>query len=148
MGTVLQIKEHDSEATLAERWIEAFCMHGDGTRAVYDAGYDVKSKASAASVSYMNKQRYKSEIIAKAREAVAIHAPAAVNTLVQLAAESDQDSVRATACKALASMAGLDVPEEQKEAQDKRTDAELIAAIGELIKDNDNIKQALIEYIK
>jgi len=148
MGRVLQIKAHDSEATLAERWIEAFCMHGDGTRAVYDAGYDVKSKASAASVSYMNKQRYKSEIIAKAREAVAIHAPAAVNTLVQLAAESEQDSVRATACKALASMAGLDIPEEQQETKDKRTDAELISAIGELIKDNDNIKQALIEYIK
>lgn len=148
MGTVLQIKAQDSESTLAERWIEAFCLHGDGTRAVYDAGYDVKSKASAASVSYMNKQRYKTEIIAKAREAVAIHAPAAVNTLVQLAASSEQDSVRATACKALASMAGLDVPEETTEKQDTRTDAELIEAIGELINGNDNIKQGLAKYIK
>jgi len=138
----------DNQPTCAQKWIEAFCQHGDANKAVIDAGYNCSSKDSIKVLACKNKQKYANQILQQTRKIIAANAPAAINSLVQLAAESDQDSVRATACKALAAMAGLGVPEEQKETQDKRTDAELIAAIGDLIKDNDNIKQALIEYIK
>ena len=147
MGAVVNIKKDSDDKTKAQRWIDAYCRHGDATRAVHEAGYNCTTKESASAMGSRNKVRYQQQILSRARSIVAANAPAAINSLVELAASSDQDSVRVTACKALATMAGLDIPEPEQEKRDERTDDELIEAIGNLINSNSKIKQALSKYI-
>jgi len=148
MGALLKLKTADDTMTRAETWVEAFVTHGDGCRAVDEAGYNYSTQASRAAIASQNKKKYQAQILQRTRDIIASNAPAAIHSLVQLAADGQQESTRVTACKAILAMSGMDEPDTSAKPSDARSDAELIESIGQLIEGNDTIKQALVKYIK
>jgi len=148
MGAVVKMQTKGEAETMAQQWLDAFCQHGDATRAVLEAGYNCTTQASASAMGSRNKVRYQNQILQRTRQIIASNAPAAVNSLLALAASGEQESTRATACKALLTMAGMDEPDTSSQVVDSRTDEQLAESIANLVNDNKDIKRMILSKLK
>jgi len=147
MGAVVKMQTGSEQETMAQLWLDAFCQHGDATRAVLEAGYHCTTQASASAMGSRNKVRYQNQILQRTRQIIASNAPAAVNSLILIAASGESESSRAVACRALLQMAGMDEPDTSAQAVDSRTDEQLAESIANLINENKDIKRMILSKV-
>jgi len=148
MNAVVELKQpNDGEQSPSERWLAAYLEHGDALKAVDDAGYQCSTPHSRRCTAYRLKKRHADAILDDARQKIKEFAPIAIKQLGELALNSEQDSVKATASKALCSYAGLDV-QITEHRQDSRTDEQLIDAIAQSCKSNPAMRDRLLQALK
>ena len=114
-----------------KHFVEAYCRLGNGTLAAKEAGY--KDSPSLVNQASKFKRELSAEISEELRSSFMNAAPKALSILMDLAENSDSDSVKFQASKDLLDRAGFRPIDRREEIRPQRTPEELEAEIKRLV---------------
>ena len=117
---------------MRERFVDAYCEHGDARRAALDAGYKEGKYISNQACNL--KRQLGSQIQKRMQEKFVDHTPNAFKAMKELMSDSLSDTVKFQCAKDLMDRAGFKATDKLTIEEDKKTvpelEAELVSLVG------------------